>query len=150
MMSSELEPSFSSWNMSLNFPPSCLRALRVSRQAEFTRGASSSERSCLSISCHTGLCHRDQVHRSRRVPSHDLYSARGEDSQVVGATIMREPLSPLDAGIRKRVHKACDRCRLKKSKCESSSPCSRCKADNAICVSGERKKYRDRPTLKAT
>lgn len=46
--------------------------------------------------------------------------------------------------IRKRVGKACDRCRLKKSKCDGSSPCSRCKADNAICVFGERKKSHDK------
>jgi hypothetical protein len=39
-------------------------------------------------------------------------------------------------GLRKRVCKACDRCRLKKSKCDGSSPCSRCKSDNAICVFG--------------
>jgi len=45
---------------------------------------------------------------------------------------------------RKRVCKACDRCRLKKSKCDGSSPCSRCKADNAICVFGERKKAHDK------
>ncbi|KAF2429495.1 hypothetical protein EJ08DRAFT_698216 [Tothia fuscella] len=45
---------------------------------------------------------------------------------------------------RKRVCKACDRCRLKKSKCDGSSPCSRCKADNAICVFGERKKSHDK------
>ncbi|QIX00911.1 hypothetical protein AMS68_006428 [Peltaster fructicola] len=47
-------------------------------------------------------------------------------------------------GIRKRVCKACDRCRLKKSKCDGSNPCSRCKADNAICVFGERKKSHDK------
>ncbi|KAF2166230.1 hypothetical protein M409DRAFT_55093 [Zasmidium cellare ATCC 36951] len=47
-------------------------------------------------------------------------------------------------GIRKRVCKACDRCRLKKSKCDGSHPCSRCKADNAICVFGERKKSHDK------
>ncbi|KAF3399822.1 Fluconazole resistance protein 1 [Penicillium rolfsii] len=47
-------------------------------------------------------------------------------------------------GIRKRVCKACDRCRLKKSKCDGSSPCSRCHADNAICVFGERKKAHDK------
>lgn len=46
--------------------------------------------------------------------------------------------------IRKRVCKACDRCRLKKSKCDGSSPCTRCKADNAICVFGERKKSQDK------
>ncbi len=66
----------------------------------------------------------------------------------------------MDGGIRKRVCKACDRCRLKKSKvgvmlrsacyqanraqCDGASPCSRCKADNAICVFGERKKSHDK------
>ncbi|KAK5172862.1 Fluconazole resistance protein 1 [Saxophila tyrrhenica] len=46
--------------------------------------------------------------------------------------------------IRKRVCKACDRCRLKKSKCDGSNPCNRCKTDNAICVFGERKKSHDK------
>jgi hypothetical protein len=31
-----------------------------------------------------------------------------------------EPSSPMDGGIRKRVCKACDRCRLKKSKVSSA------------------------------
>ncbi|KAK4990663.1 Fluconazole resistance protein 1 [Elasticomyces elasticus] len=46
--------------------------------------------------------------------------------------------------IRKRVGKACDRCRMKKSKCDGNQPCARCQADNAICVFGERKKSRDK------
>jgi hypothetical protein len=28
--------------------------------------------------------------------------------------------------------------------CDGASPCSRCKADNAICVFGERKKSHDK------
>ncbi|PCG90484.1 Hypothetical protein PENO1_098970 [Penicillium occitanis (nom. inval.)] len=49
-----------------------------------------------------------------------------------------------DSNVRKRVCKACDRCRLKKSKCDGASPCGRCRADNAICVFGERKKAHDK------
>jgi len=59
--------------------------------------------------------------------------------------IMSSPHSDsYDSHTRKRVGKACDRCRLKKSKCDGSSPCNRCKVDNAICVFGERKKSHDK------
>ncbi|KZF18878.1 hypothetical protein L228DRAFT_251744 [Xylona heveae TC161] len=53
------------------------------------------------------------------------------------------PIEP-DGNARKRVCKACDRCRLKKSKCDGASPCSRCQTDNAICVFGERRKSHDK------
>ncbi|EFR02655.1 hypothetical protein MGYG_05652 [Nannizzia gypsea CBS 118893] len=48
------------------------------------------------------------------------------------------------SGIRKRVGKACDRCRLKKSKCDGDLPCARCSADNVVCVYGERKRTHDK------
>ncbi|KAJ6103180.1 C6 transcription factor [Penicillium sp. IBT 16267x] len=46
--------------------------------------------------------------------------------------------------VRKRVCTACDRCRLKKSKCDIAKPCSRCRSDNAICVFGGRKKANEK------
>ncbi|OOF90442.1 hypothetical protein ASPCADRAFT_400806 [Aspergillus carbonarius ITEM 5010] len=48
--------------------------------------------------------------------------------------------SPSDKGVRKRTRKACDRCRLKKSKCDGANPCARYRTDNVICVFGENKK----------
>lgn len=35
---------------------------------------------------------------------------------------------------RRRVARACDRCRLKKTKCSGGSLCSRCKQDRVVCV----------------
>ncbi|KAL6718993.1 Fluconazole resistance protein 1 [Lecanora helva] len=42
--------------------------------------------------------------------------------------------------VRKRVGKACQRCRLKKCKCDGVTPCTRCKSDDAICAYGKHKK----------
>ncbi|KAL1584803.1 hypothetical protein WHR41_06556 [Cladosporium halotolerans] len=46
--------------------------------------------------------------------------------------------------IRKRVRKACDRCRLKKGKCDGAYPCSRCKVDNVVCFFSEGKRMSNR------
>ncbi|KAF2185373.1 hypothetical protein K469DRAFT_779473 [Zopfia rhizophila CBS 207.26] len=54
------------------------------------------------------------------------------------------PAGPLKDKVRKRVKRACDRCRLKKIKCDSIVPCGQCKAYDTICVFGERKKLRER------
>ncbi|KYK59941.1 hypothetical protein DCS_01075 [Drechmeria coniospora] len=40
----------------------------------------------------------------------------------------------------KRVWKACERCRMKKTKCDGEFPCKRCKDDGMICTAGIRKK----------
>ncbi|KAK8106687.1 hypothetical protein PG999_010046 [Apiospora kogelbergensis] len=40
----------------------------------------------------------------------------------------------------KRVWKACERCRMKKIKCDGEFPCKRCKDDGLVCTAGTRKK----------
>ncbi|KAK9390441.1 hypothetical protein V1515DRAFT_612937 [Lipomyces mesembrius] len=45
---------------------------------------------------------------------------------------------------RKRVGKACDACRIKKSICDGSRPCSRCVAEDKICVFTDRKRSTDK------
>ncbi|KAI0476027.1 hypothetical protein GGR56DRAFT_447678 [Xylariaceae sp. FL0804] len=52
------------------------------------------------------------------------------------------PLSP-PGGVdsrHKRVWKACERCRMKKTKCDGEFPCKRCKDDGLVCTAGTRKK----------
>ncbi|KAK2750884.1 hypothetical protein FQN55_001456 [Onygenales sp. PD_40] len=46
--------------------------------------------------------------------------------------------------IRKRVCKACDRCRQKKSKCDGELNCARCRAENVPCEYGKNKKATDK------
>ncbi|KAI2614992.1 hypothetical protein GGR54DRAFT_313895 [Hypoxylon sp. NC1633] len=51
------------------------------------------------------------------------------------------PLSPHAIDSRhKRVWKACERCRMKKTKCDGEFPCKRCKDDGLVCTAGTRKK----------
>ncbi|KAI0428388.1 hypothetical protein F5Y09DRAFT_289986 [Xylaria sp. FL1042] len=51
------------------------------------------------------------------------------------------PLSPHGIDNRhKRVWKACERCRMKKTKCDGEFPCKRCKDDGLVCTAGTRKK----------
>ncbi|KAM6514065.1 Fluconazole resistance protein 1 [Fusarium falciforme] len=40
----------------------------------------------------------------------------------------------------KRVWKACERCRMKKTKCDGELPCKRCKDGGLVCTAGVRKK----------
>ncbi|EKD20375.1 uncharacterized protein L3040_006206 [Drepanopeziza brunnea f. sp. 'multigermtubi'] len=51
-----------------------------------------------------------------------------------------EPSSGILDGRHKRVWKACERCRMKKTKCDGESPCKRCKDDGLVCTAGSRKK----------
>ncbi|KAI0125237.1 hypothetical protein BJ170DRAFT_584474 [Xylariales sp. AK1849] len=52
------------------------------------------------------------------------------------------PLSPHGSNMdrHKRVWKACERCRMKKTKCDGEFPCKRCKDDGLVCTAGTRKK----------
>ncbi|PSS12304.1 hypothetical protein M430DRAFT_73268, partial [Amorphotheca resinae ATCC 22711] len=59
-------------------------------------------------------------------------SKRSASSQEHGAVVVD--------GRHKRVWKACERCRMKKTKCDGESPCKRCKDDGLVCTAGSRKK----------
>ncbi|CAN6663277.1 hypothetical protein TRVA0_035S00144 [Trichomonascus vanleenenianus] len=43
-------------------------------------------------------------------------------------------------GRKKRVGKACDSCRMKKTKCDGRKPCSKCALDDKLCTYSEKKK----------
>lgn len=45
---------------------------------------------------------------------------------------------------KKRVGKACDSCRIKKTKCDGKKPCNKCIQDNKICVFTEKKKLKEK------
>lgn len=45
---------------------------------------------------------------------------------------------------KKRVGKACDLCRIKKTKCDGKKPCSRCIADNKLCAFTDKKKHKEK------
>ncbi|GMF17025.1 unnamed protein product [[Candida] boidinii] len=45
---------------------------------------------------------------------------------------------------KRRVGKACDCCRIKKTKCDGKKPCSKCVMDNKVCIYTERKKSKDK------
>jgi len=45
---------------------------------------------------------------------------------------------------KKRVCKACDSCRIKKTKCNGMKPCVRCTANNKICTYTERRRSKDK------
>ncbi|KAM0795398.1 hypothetical protein BDR22DRAFT_871566 [Usnea florida] len=51
------------------------------------------------------------------------------------------PETSLDnAEVRRRTVRACQRCRLKKCKCDGTTPCTRCQSDDAICAYGIQRK----------
>lgn len=45
---------------------------------------------------------------------------------------------------KKRVGKACDLCRIKKTKCDGKKPCNRCVLDNKICLFTEKRKQKEK------
>ncbi|TVY36201.1 Fluconazole resistance protein, partial [Lachnellula subtilissima] len=64
------------------------------------------------------------------------------DSKRGGLTLLTGQHSAVavDKRLHRRVRKACERCRIKKTKCDGDLPCKRCKLDGLVCIAGRRKK----------
>ncbi|KAK7962530.1 uncharacterized protein PG986_003355 [Apiospora aurea] len=105
-------------------PPMEDSSLKIS-----TSSGSSSARRHTTSSKVTKPAHRN----AKRSNTHATQSPAHEHS----------PLSPHSgSGMdrHKRVWKACERCRMKKTKCDGEFPCKRCKDDGLVCTAGTRKK----------
>ncbi|KAF3765130.1 hypothetical protein M406DRAFT_346877 [Cryphonectria parasitica EP155] len=82
-------------------------------------------------------------------PAHRT-SKRAAGTATTAHSHLHSPMSPTDShstalssvadSRHKRVWKACERCRMKKTKCDGEFPCKRCKDDGLVCTAGVRKK----------
>ncbi|KAJ8101695.1 hypothetical protein POJ06DRAFT_247644 [Lipomyces tetrasporus] len=83
--------------------------------------------------------HHSRQHQCYTMQSHFIHHGTFSAASAVSYSD-----HPVDFSTRKRVGKACDACRIKKSKCDGRRPCSRCIADDKICVFTERRRSTDK------
>ncbi|KAH7117343.1 hypothetical protein EDB81DRAFT_892210 [Dactylonectria macrodidyma] len=74
---------------------------------------------------------------SRRSTSSSMKSVKPTHRTLKQAS----PSAGIDGRYR-RAWKACERCRMKKIKCDGEFPCKRCKEDDVVCAAGIRKKMK--------
>ncbi|CAK7566204.1 MAG: Fluconazole resistance protein 1 [Sporothrix epigloea] len=74
------------------------------------------------------------------VHSHHNASAVSHHSSAAAASHSHDSIHHDGDARHKRVWKACERCRMKKTKCDGEYPCKRCKDDGLVCTAGTRKK----------
>ncbi|CAK7268961.1 Fluconazole resistance protein 1 [Sporothrix epigloea] len=72
--------------------------------------------------------------------SHHSTSATAHHTTAAAATHSHDSIHHDGDARHKRVWKACERCRMKKTKCDGEYPCKRCKDDGLVCTTGTRKK----------
>ncbi|KAL5351008.1 Fluconazole resistance protein 1 [Pseudogymnoascus australis] len=86
----------------------------------------------------------DATHKSRKPGSKRAKSTkpgpRGAKRVVAAAPGSGSRSPEMGHERHKRVKKACERCRMKKTKCDGESPCKRCRDDGLVCTAGHRKK----------
>ncbi|KAI0203228.1 hypothetical protein F4808DRAFT_35652 [Astrocystis sublimbata] len=101
-------------------PPTEENNMKISAQAATRRGTAPNTKSVKPISRGTKRSATHLAHSPAR--DHAPPSPHGSDNR------------------HKRVWKACERCRMKKTKCDGEFPCKRCKDDGLVCTAGTRKK----------
>ncbi|KAK7914466.1 hypothetical protein PG985_012169 [Apiospora marii] len=102
------------------------------------------EDSSLKISTSSGSSSARRHTTSSKVTKPAHRSAKRSNTHATQSPVHdHSPLSPHSgSGMdrHKRVWKACERCRMKKTKCDGEFPCKRCKDDGLVCTAGTRKK----------
>ncbi|ODQ64833.1 hypothetical protein NADFUDRAFT_71218 [Nadsonia fulvescens var. elongata DSM 6958] len=84
---------------------------------------------------HSNHHHHNQTHIPPYHSQHDMHDY--QDLNESDQTFM-------DARKHKRVGKACDSCRIKKTKCDGKKPCTKCLLDNKLCTYSEKRKPKEK------
>ncbi|KND87394.1 Fluconazole resistance protein 1 [Tolypocladium ophioglossoides CBS 100239] len=91
----------------------------------------------------SGLSRKGTSSSSKSAKSANRVSKRANSNSAVAVAVHHHDHVTNGAGMdgrHKRVWKACERCRMKKTKCDGEFPCKRCKDDGMVCTAGVRKK----------
>ncbi|CAK7218964.1 Fluconazole resistance protein 1 [Sporothrix bragantina] len=84
--------------------------------------------------------HSHSHHATSNASHHSNTTAAAAAAAAAAATHSHGSPHHDGDGRHKRVWKACERCRMKKTKCDGEFPCKRCKDDGLVCTAGTRKK----------
>lgn len=81
----------------------------------------------------------EEGHRSHRLGKLSRQTKRHDNQSFKWSSYVQDHGAVAIGGRLKRAWKACERCRMRKSKCSGEIPCKRCKDDGMVCTAVSRK-----------